>query len=167
MKRITFSLPDETAERFFSFFAEPGYTNRSEAFRDLIRKAEADRLSASDDQPCAAVVSYVFNHNERRLAERTTETQHEHLDVVHSVMHVHVGPEDCLESLVLLGKTGSVLEAANRILAEPGVRHGRINLIPSEANEGDGHSHGHVHGHSHEHVHGHSHTHAHDDSSDR
>ncbi|BBF23675.1 nickel-responsive transcriptional regulator NikR [Sutterella megalosphaeroides] len=166
MKRITFSLPDDTAERFEAFLAEHGYTNRSEAFRDLIRKAEADRLSASDDQPCAAVVSYVFNHNERRLAERTTETQHEHLDVVHSVMHVHVGPEDCLESLVLLGKTGAVLEAANRILAEPGVRHGRINLIPSEAKDGDGdgHSHGHVHGHSHGHEH--KHDHKHDESSE-
>lgn len=37
MQRVTLALTDEAAERFERFIRERGYTNRSEAFRDLTR----------------------------------------------------------------------------------------------------------------------------------
>ncbi|HFQ91298.1 MAG TPA: ribbon-helix-helix protein, CopG family, partial [Chromatiales bacterium] len=38
MERITMSLDAALAEQFDSFIAKHGYTNRSEAMRDLIRQ---------------------------------------------------------------------------------------------------------------------------------
>lgn len=135
MQRITLALTDDAAERFERFIRERGYTNRSEAFRDLLRQADAIERLKDAAQPCAAVVSYVYNHHERQLAARMTEHQHEHGDVVHSVMHVHVSHEDCLEAIVLFGHAEKVTEVANRILAEPGVRNGRVNTIPLDKSE--------------------------------
>lgn len=100
MQRVTLALTDEAAERFERFIRERGYTNRSEAFRDLLRQADAAERLKDEETPCAAVVSYVYNHHERQLAARMTEHQHEHGDVVHSVMHVHLNHEDCLEAII-------------------------------------------------------------------
>lgn len=132
MQRVTLALTDEAAERFERFIRERGYTNRSEAFRDLLRQADAAERLKDEETPCAAVVSYVYNHHERQLAARMTEHQHEHGDVVHSVMHVHLNHEDCLEAIILFGTAKTVGDVANRILAEAGVRHGSVNAIPLE-----------------------------------
>lgn len=65
-QRITISLDEDQAAKFDQLIAERGYENRSEAFRDLIRAAEASQTLS--DPPsgatCVAVVSYVYNHPE-------------------------------------------------------------------------------------------------------
>lgn len=42
-QRITISLDEDQAAKFDQLIAERGYENRSEAFRDLIRAAEASQ----------------------------------------------------------------------------------------------------------------------------
>ena len=132
----------------------------------------AERLK-DEETPCAAVVSYVYNHHERQLAARMTEHQHEHGDVVHSVMHVHLNHEDCLEAIILFGTAKTVGDVANRILAEAGVRHGSVNAIPLEGAAGHKipavaaaeallHAQAHAHGDAHDHDHAHPHEHGHD-----
>lgn len=173
MQRVTLALTDEAAERFERLIRERGYTNRSEAFRDLLRQADAAERLKDEETPCAAVVSYVYNHHERQLAARMTEHQHEHGDVVHSVMHVHLNHEDCLEAIILFGTAKTVGDVANRILAEAGVRHGSVNAIPLEGAAGDKipavaaaeallHAQAHAHGDAHDHDHAHPHEHGHD-----
>ena len=92
-QRITISLDEDQAAKFDQLIAERGYENRSEAFRDLIRAAEASQTLS--DPPsgatCVAVVSYVYNHHERQLSMRLTQEQHEHGDLVISQMHAHLG----------------------------------------------------------------------------
>ena len=77
-QRITISLDEDQAAKFDQLIAERGYENRSEAFRDLIRAAEASQTLS--DPPsgatCVAVVSYVYNHHERQLSMRLTQEQH-------------------------------------------------------------------------------------------
>jgi hypothetical protein len=48
---------------------------------------------------------------------------------------------DCIEVLVLSGSTAEVEGFAKNIMAERGVRHGRVSVIPAEI-ETDRHSHG-------------------------
>ena len=102
-QRITISLDEDQAAKFDQLIAERGYENRSEAFRDLIRAAEASQTLS--DPPsgatCVAVVSYVYNHHERQLSMRLTQEQHEHGDLVISQMHAHLGHEDCMEAVFL------------------------------------------------------------------
>jgi CopG family nickel-responsive transcriptional regulator len=86
----------------------------------------------------------VYNHHARDLAERLTNLQHQHHDLVLSTMHVHLDHDNCLETLMLRGATGDVTAFANALMAEPQVRHGRLNLVPVEIDNHVGHHH-HVH----------------------
>jgi len=143
MRRLTISVDDSLADAFDAPIEHKGYANRSEAFRDLVRTALngeeiADRRAAH----CVATLSYVYNHHERQLATRLTSMQHEHHDVTVAAMHAHLDHDHCIETLILRGATRAVQAFADAVMAQTGVRHGRLNLIPARQAKG-GHAHFH------------------------
>jgi len=119
---------------FDRLIRDRGYANRSEAMRDMIRRElETQRIEKAEAPHCVANLSYIYNHHERRLAERLTDLQHHAHDVVVSSMHVHLDHDNCLETLFMRGHTDQVRAFAEKLIAERGVRHGTLNLIPVEA----------------------------------
>jgi CopG family nickel-responsive transcriptional regulator len=151
MQRVTMSLDEALADEFDELVKALGYQNRSEAVRDLMRQAlEARRLEKNKSKHCVANLSYIFNHHERALAERLTEVQHAHHDLVVASTHVHLDHENCLESVMLKGPTKTVQSFADQVRVERGVRYGNLNLVsvdPGDRHQGQGkHSHrGHNH----------------------
>jgi CopG family nickel-responsive transcriptional regulator len=131
LDRFTISLSDELAADFDRWIQEKSYSNRSEAVRDLLRK-ELTSSVLSDDQAefSIATLSFVYNHHERSLAERLTAHQHDAHDLVISSTHVHLDHDNCLESLFLRGRTHAIRALADKLVAEAGVRHSMLNLIP-------------------------------------
>jgi CopG family nickel-responsive transcriptional regulator len=164
MERFTISLEQELALDFDRLIHERGYTNRSEAIRDMLRAAlERRRAEHHEGAHCVASLSYVFNHHERELAERLTGLQHAHHDLCVSTTHLHLDHDDCLETLLLRGPTDAVRRFADALTAERGVRHGQLNVVTVEVSgrsakyahaqaEAHAHSHGTL-GHLHPHVH--------------
>lgn len=144
MERFTISLDEKLAAEFDRLIRERGYLNRSEAVRDLLRgKLDSLRLQEQQAPFCVASLSYVYNHHERDLAERLTGLQHDQHDLVVASTHVHLGHENCLETVILRGKTEVVRRFADALIAERGVRHGQINLVPVDVDAGHGHTHSH------------------------
>ncbi len=133
MERFTISLDESLAQEFDTLIRTRSYANRSEAVRDMLRRElENDRLAREDAPYCVASLSYVYNHHERRLAERLTDLQHHAHDLVVSSMHVHLDHDHCLETLFLRGETQEIRGIAEKISAERGVRHAALNLVPVE-----------------------------------
>lgn len=133
MRRLTVSIEDDLVQKFDALVQSRGYENRSEAFRDLLRDALGeDKIEAGQAKYCVASLSYVYNHHERHLASRLTELQHANHDVALATMHAHLDHDNCIESIILQGSTNAVLRFAESIIAEKGVRHGKINLVPVE-----------------------------------
>jgi len=150
MERFTISLSEELAREFDALIAERGYENRSEAVRDLIRRAlQAQRRQAQPHAHCVGCLSYVYNHHERDLADRLIELQHEFHDLCVSTLHVHLDHENCMEGVVLRGHLEEVQAFADRLIAERGVRHGQLNVVTAEL----GHRHAHEHGKGEPHLH--------------
>ena len=150
MERFTISLSESLAKDFDDLIRKKGYQNRSEAVRDMLRDLlKSDRLERQEAPYCVAALSYVYNHHARDLAERLTELQHRHHHLVLSTMHVHLDHDNCLETLMLRGATGEVSDFANLLMAEPQVRHGRLNLVPVDIDAGGDHHHQHHHQHVH------------------
>jgi len=142
MERFTISLDEELAQAFDQLIRSRGYTNRSEAIRDMLRQElEQARLARQEAPHCVASLSYVYNHHERQLAERLTDHQHHAHDLVVSTMHVHLDHDHCLETVILRGVTEEVRCFADRLSAERGVRHGQLNLIPVDAESVQPHVH--------------------------
>ena len=131
MRRITLSLDDQLADQFDAWAERHGYENRSEAFRDLLRgRLENERLDDGRASHCVATVSYVYNHHERQLASRLAENQHDHHGLSMATMHVHLDHDNCLETMALRGPLKQVQAFAESLIAERGVRHGHLHLVP-------------------------------------
>ena len=47
-------------------------------------------------------------------------------------MHAHLDHDSCMEVTILRGKTEKVRKFAEHVIAERGVRHGRVVLVPTD-----------------------------------
>jgi CopG family nickel-responsive transcriptional regulator len=149
---MTITLDDELVDDFERYMDEHGYQNRSEAIRDLIRdRVDAERIASDPGGDCLATLTYVYNHHERDLASRLTETHHAHHDLSVATLHVHLDHANCMEAVILRGAVDQVRAFANATLAQPGVRHGNLFLRPVKLTQ-QTHQHG-EQGHSHRHLH--------------
>jgi CopG family transcriptional regulator, nickel-responsive regulator len=153
MQRVTITIDDELMTELDRIIAAHGYQNRSEAIRDLaragIRQANEDTSPARE---CVAALVYVYDHEARELSKRLTRSFHDHHDLSLAAMHVHLDHATCMEVTVLRGKTDAVQHLADHVIAERGVRHGRLVVVPVEL-ESHKHAHGTEAGHRHLHVH--------------
>lgn len=131
MQRLTISIDDDLAERFDRWSAHKGYDNRSEAFRDLLRRELGhEQIETDPDAPCVATLTYLYNHHERTLSLRLMDMQHDHHDLTVSSMHAHLEHDLCVETVILKGAAGQVSQFAHAVLAERGVRQGQLHLVP-------------------------------------
>jgi CopG family nickel-responsive transcriptional regulator len=149
---MTITLDDDLVADFEKYLAANGYRNRSEAIRDLIRKRiDEQKLTEEPSGNCLANLTYVFNHHERDLASRLTETHHAHHDLNIATLHVHLDHDNCMESIVLRGPVERVQAFANATIAQSGVRHGNLYMLPVKIAE-QTHTHG-ADSRAHRHVH--------------
>jgi CopG family nickel-responsive transcriptional regulator len=146
MQRITVSMDDELGSAFDGLIESQGYESRSEAVRDLVRKALDARRIEQVGGSCVASLSYVYNHHTRALAQRLTEMGHDHHDLIVATLHVHLDHESCLESTVLKGEIAKVRTFADSVRAERGVTFTELNLISVEEDDHHGSEAGHHHG---------------------
>jgi len=161
MQRVTITLDDELMAELDAIIAARGYQNRSEAIRDLaragIREAAATTERARD---CVAALIYVYDHAARQLAKRLTSAYHDHHELSLASLHVHLDHDTCLEVTVLRGTSDDVQHFGEHVIAERGVRHGKLVRMPTEPPGAKGkiaqmHHHDHGHGHHHDdHDHG-------------
>ncbi len=151
MQRLTISLDDSIAAAIDSFMERQGYSNRSEAVRDLVRDALVRSEGAGPSTHCCvAAVSYVYDYDGRDLAMRLDKAQHENHDLTISSMRTRLDHRHCMEVTLLRGHTDAVRKLAAQTMAERGVHFGQVNIVPIR-DGGEEHSHdedGHQHVHS-------------------
>jgi len=152
MQRITISAEDGFVEELDALIAARGYQNRSEALRDLARAGMRQaREEADDNGQCVAALVYVYDHGARELSKRLANTFHDHHDLSLAATHIHLDHDSCMEVAILRGEGHAVQHLADHVIAERGVRHGRLVKIPVEARD-ETHRHGETR-HSHLHLH--------------
>jgi CopG family nickel-responsive transcriptional regulator len=149
LSRIGIALDSELLKRFDRSIARRGYTNRSEAFRDLIRDRLVTEQTAAPDAIVVGTVTLIYGHHASGITEKLTEVQHEHHELVVSTSHAHLDHDSCLEVLIVHGKSAKVEKFADLLIGLKGVQHGRLVMtVPAHAIE-----HTHEHGHKHSHKH--------------
>ena len=133
--RFGISIDERLLEKFDQHIDDKGYSNRSEAVRDLIRGALVDEQWAHDDQrELVGTVSLVYNHHTRELSDKLTEHQHSHHRNIISALHVHLDEHHCLEVVVIRGKAKEIRRLADELIGTKGVKHGK--LMTSTTGEG-------------------------------
>jgi CopG family nickel-responsive transcriptional regulator len=153
MQRVTITLDDDLVAEIDDFMVRRGYSNRSEAIRDLARRGLADAAGeGAGSGPCVAALIYTFDHEKRELARRLASVHHHHHGLSLATTHVHLDNDTCLEVALLKGSVPDVRHLADHVISERGVRHGRLVIVPEEADETSGQV-DHHHPHSHDHHH--------------
>lgn len=153
MQRLTISVDDDIAQAFDALIVERRYKNRSEAFRDLLRRELAQNAFEKQNGECVAVVSYTYDHHARNLSAKMVEQQHDHHSMVISSMHVHVSRHKCVETVVMRGPYDKVHRMAQDTIAETGIEEGAVNYIAVREDDEEHHAHEHPHDHAHSHEH--------------
>ena len=128
LSRIGVAIDTGLLEKFDALIAERGYTNRSEAFRDLVRDELIERAWETPDSLVVGTVTLVYDHHVRMLSDRLTDLQHDHYHQILSTLHVHLDHDHCLEVLVVRGKAGEVRRIADALITTKGVKHGRLTI---------------------------------------
>lgn len=132
LSRIGVSIDSDLLERFDNFIADKGYDNRSEAFRDLIRDRLVGSAVVGPNALVVGTVTLIYDHHTRLLPKKLTDLQHEHHEVIISTLHAHLDHENCLEVVVLRGKSKDVQQLADRLISTKGVQHGRLVMSSPE-----------------------------------
>src|SRR5579862_272410 len=110
--RIGVALGGDLLEKFDKLIASRGYTNRSEAFRDLIRNELVQEVWKSSDAEVFGTVTLVYDHHARMLTGKLTELQHQYHTAILSALHVHLDHNNCLEVILVKGKAALVQKLA-------------------------------------------------------
>jgi CopG family nickel-responsive transcriptional regulator len=123
--RTGLSLDRELLDRFDAAIAERKYSNRSEAVRDLIRDYLVSQ-EANANRVVAATLTIVYDHHRPNLTEKLVEAQHHAGGKVLAATHVHLDHHNCLEVVIMKGRSGDLHDLANSILSLRGVKHGQL-----------------------------------------
>lgn len=132
IERVGVSLEQSLLGQFDKLIEKQGYTNRSEAVRDLIRDSLSREKLANPAATAVAGVFLVYDHHSTKLADKLLRLQHNHLLQVIAATHVHLDHHNCLEVIILKGKVKDVEELANRMTSLKGVKLGRLNVMSVE-----------------------------------
>jgi CopG family nickel-responsive transcriptional regulator len=133
LARIGVAMDSSLLKKFDDLIEERGYSNRSEAFRDLIREELVRKSWESPEADVVGTVTLVYDHHVRMLAEKLTDMQHDHHRNILSTLHVHLDHDNCLEVLVVKGKAKNVQKIADGLISTKGVKHGRLTLTTTGA----------------------------------
>lgn len=128
LKRFSISLEENLLDSFDSYIKEQSYNNRSEAIRDLIRKSLVRVEWETDNKIIMGVITLVYDHHQPQLQEKVTEVQHGYHNYIVSTTHVHMDHNNCLEVIIVRGKSKEVQDLAVKLLALRGIRDGNLAM---------------------------------------
>jgi CopG family nickel-responsive transcriptional regulator len=131
LARIGVAISEDLLEQFDRLIERKGYTNRSEAFRDLIRNELVNDISASAEAEVCGAITLIYDHHVRMLLDKLNDVQHQHYRAIMSTVHVHLDHDNCLEVILVRGKSAIIEKLANSLIATRGVKHGRYTLTAS------------------------------------
>ncbi|MCK5260892.1 MAG: nickel-responsive transcriptional regulator NikR [Thermoplasmatales archaeon] len=135
MEKITrfgVSIEPDLLKKFDKVIKKKGYTNRSEAIRDIIRKDIIIEKNKDPNLESIGTLTMIYDHHAGNLTNRLLDLQHDHTKEILSTTHIHIDHHNCLEVLVLKGKTSNIQKLADNIKSLKGIKHGELVITESQ-----------------------------------
>ena len=126
--RFSMSLPPSLLRQFDKMSAEKGYDNRSLAIGDMMRDRLVEHRQKFGSEDIAGTITLVYDHHKPHLQATLTGIQHDHHDVILSTVHVHLDHHNCLEVLIVRGKSSIIRRIADELITAKGVKHGKLTV---------------------------------------
>jgi len=129
--RFGVSIELDLLKKFDKNIKMEGYTNRSEAIRDLVRKNLIREENKNPNAESIGTLTMIYDHHTGNLTNKLLDLQHDHTKEILSTTHIHIDHNNCLEVLVLKGKTGKIQKLADNIKSLKGIKHGELVITKS------------------------------------
>ena len=126
--RFGVSIESQLIKKFDALLARKGYATRSEAIRDMIRDTLVEQEWESGRHETIGTITIVYNHHTRELEHALTDMQHKSFHQIVSTLHVHLDAHNCLEVLVVKGRSSDIQNIADRLIGTKGVKHGKLTM---------------------------------------
>ncbi len=126
--RFGISMEDALLRQFDHLIAHKGYTNRSEAVRDIVRDKLVEESIEMEHGNVFGALVFIYDHHKRELEKSLSNLQHDYFQNIISTSHVHVDHDHCLEVVLLKGNAKVLKNIAEKLLSLKGVKHGRLTL---------------------------------------
>jgi len=126
--RFGVSIDGSLMKEFDALISRKGYATRSEAIRDMIRDTLVEQEWEAGKQETVGTITIVYNHHTRELEHALTDMQHKSFHQIISALHVHLDAHNCLEVLVVKGKSFEIKRIADRLIGTRGVKHGKLTM---------------------------------------
>jgi len=126
LKRFGVSLNSDLLTKFDKLIDNKGYGNRSEAIRDLIREELVSEEWKSGNKETVGVFSLVYDHHESDISQLINNIQHNNLNIIRSSTHVHIDHHNCLEVIILKGKSKEIKKLTDQLSSTKGIKHGKL-----------------------------------------
>lgn len=144
VERLAVSLEPELRAALDRWVAQRNSRSRSEAIRFLIRKELSEGALGPPEADAIGVVMVLYRHTRARVLPRLTAAQHRWGSHIRSSTHVHLEGEACLEVLVMTGRRGELVRAAEDLRGVKGVSYADYLIgTPTVAGGRSGHRHPH------------------------
>ena len=124
--RFGVSIEPILLEKFDRMMKKKGYTNRSEAIRDIIREHLIIEHVKDPSAEVIGTLTLIYDHHTGPLVDQLLEIQHDNYQEILTSTHIHIDHNTCLEVLVLSGKTQNIQKLADTIKALKGIKHGEL-----------------------------------------
>lgn len=125
--RFGISIDSGLSEKFDARLKRQGYSNRSEAVRDLIRQTLVEQ-EWQEGQEVAGAITLIYDHHQRELLHKITDIQHDFQKVIISAQHIHLDHHNCLEIVAVKGNPPEVQKLSDSLRAVKGVKHGTLSM---------------------------------------
>ena len=125
--RFGVSLEKDLLEKFDKLIEQKNYTNRSEAFRDLIRQ-ELVKKEWEAGEEVAGTITIIYDHHQRELVTKLMDIQHEHGKNIISTQHIHLDHHNCMEIVAVRGSAKEAQKLADTLKAVRGVKHATLGM---------------------------------------
>ncbi len=126
--RFGVSIDSQLIKKFDALVERKGYPTRSEAIRDMIRDMLVEDEWETGEQETVGTITIVYNHHTRELDHALTDMQHKSFHQIISALHIHLDAHNCLEVLVVKGKSQDIRKIADRLIGARGVKHGKLTM---------------------------------------
>lgn len=128
--RFGVSMNTQLLRQFDRVIARKGYTNRSEAIRDLVRRMLMEESVIGGDVPVAGTATLLYDHHNAQVSHALQAAQHNHCAVTSTTLHLHLDAHTCFEVVVLRGAAREVQAVADSLISLKGVKLGHLTLTP-------------------------------------
>jgi len=125
--RFGISLEKKLLDEFDILIKRKNYSNRSEAFRDLIRQELVKEEWAKSGEVVGAI-TLVYDHHKRELVNKLTDIQHDFQGNIISTQHIHLDHDNCLELIAVKGPAADIAKLADTLKSVKGVKHGTLSM---------------------------------------